>query len=51
MLPHNVWTTLHENGAVSPSDAATVDAFAEGGAVELVRLESWAMRSMWGAVR
>ena len=50
MLPHDVWLKLQESGTPQPSDAATVDAFAEGGAVELMRFESWAMRSMWGAV-
>ena len=49
MLPTAITERLRDSG-VRPSEAAAVDAFAEGGAAQLLGLESWGMRSMWGAV-
>jgi hypothetical protein len=32
------------------TQAAMVEAFAQGGGASIARLEAWPMRSMWGAV-
>ena len=49
LLPASLWAQLRADGA-RPSDSAQIDAFAEGGSALLSHLESWPMRSMWGAV-
>jgi len=50
MLPAAITERLRASGT-RPSEAAAVDAFAEGGGALLIGLESWGMRSMWGDAR
>ena len=46
-LPPGLWRKTRGGGApLRP----TIDAFAIGGVAMLTRLESWGMRSMWGAM-